>query len=325
MATARRKLAARATSKSALPVELPRRIDPMLAQAADEPFDSPQHLFEIKWDGTRCVAFFDGARVRLQNRRDIEMRDRYPELACLCGLPPGTVLDGEVIVLDQGKPSFHKLAKREQCQDPQRIAAAAKRIPATLIAFDLLFLAGKDITGRPLVERRELLRNVVARLGSPHVIAADYVVGAGRAYFQAAEKHALEGIMAKRLDSPYLPGKRSAHWLKIKVATVGVFDVLGFVPREDDPIVSALVVGERIGRRWVFKAKVGSGFTETSRAEWHRNLAPLPALAHPPADGPKEAVWRETGLKARVRYFEKTPTGKLRAPVFLGIAGDSSK
>jgi DNA ligase D-like protein (predicted ligase) len=319
MAVSRAKSRISKASKTGEPVELPRHIEPMLAQAAMEPFDSSDFLFEIKWDGTRCIALFDGAHLTLQNRREIEMRERYPELACLSGLAAGTVLDGEIIVLDAGRPSFNKLARREQTREPGQIAALARQLPATLIAFDLLYEAGTSLLARPLRERRERLSALVRKLGSPHVIAADYIIGQGIRYFQAVEEHQLEGIMAKRLDSPYLPGKRSPHWVKIKVAETGEFDILGYVPRDNEPVISALIVGHKNGSRWVFKAKVGSGFTEAVRAEWFEILRDAPALKNPPKDGPREAVWRTPAVRCYVRYFEKTPTGKLRAPVFKGL------
>ncbi len=300
------------------PEALPTQLEPMLA-VASEPFDSDKHLFEIKWDGTRCLAFIESGRLRLQNRRHIEMRPRYPELECLLQLPSGTLLDGEIVVLENGKPSFPKLQQREHLQEPRKIAMAAQRLPATLIAFDLLFLGGESLLKRPLNERRAALAKVVAQLRSPHVIAADHVVGAGKAYFAAAEKAGLEGIMAKRLDSPYQPGKRSPHWAKIKVAQTGVFQVLGFVRRPDELTVKSLIVGEPHGRGWHYKANVGSGLTEPQRKLLYDHLIDGPPLKNPPKDGPRDAVWRESRLRCAVRYFEKTAVGKLRAPVFVGM------
>lgn len=298
---------------------LPDAIAPMLARAATEPFDSNDHLFEIKWDGTRCIAFVEQDKLRLQNRRNIEMRARYPELECLQQLPAGTALDGEIIVLDNGKPSFSRLQQREHLLDPTRIEIACQRLPATYMVFDLLYQEGQDLKAAPLSERRERLRDVVTKLAEPFVLVPDHIVGAGKQYFAAAEAHALEGIMAKRLDSPYITGSRSPHWLKIKVARTGTFAIIGFVQRENASVVSALAIGEKHGKRWTYKGKVGSGFTEETRAAFFAQLDGAPALANPPANGPKEAQWRNSGLHCTVRYFEKTVTGMLRAPVFKGL------
>lgn len=302
---------------------LPDSIKPMLAQAADGPFDSSDHLFEIKWDGTRCLAFIEKDRLRLQNRRNIEMRDRYPELACLRRLPAGTVLDGEIVILEEGKPSFNKLQQREHLLNPARITALSKRIPATLIAFDVLYEAWKNVTAVPLSERRLRLIELVKSLGDPHVIVPDHIVEHGCAYFAGAKKLALEGIMAKRLDSPYLVGKRSRHWLKIKVAETAEFELVGYVPREGDAAVSALVIAKRERGKLVCKGKVGSGFTEQDRREFFRQLSKLPGLDERAVGGPAEAVWKRTGLRCAVRYFEATKSGMLRAPVFKGLIGPS--
>ncbi len=298
---------------------LPERIAPMLSQTAAEPFDSADHLFEIKWDGTRCIAFVESSRLRLQNRRYVEMRHRYPELGGLAKVAPGTVLDGEIIVLDQGRPSFQKLMQRAHLTDAPRITMLSKRIPATFITFDLLYLGGKPVMGLSLSQRRDKLESVIRELSDPHVIAADYVIEQGVRYFAGVQNAGLEGIMAKRLDSKYLPGKRTDDWLKIKVARVDVFEVLGFVPRGKDRIVSALMLGLREADRWVYKGNVGSGFNEAQRTEWYRQLSPMPPLLDPPKDGPKDAVWRNTALRCRVRFFEETRDGKLRAPVFEGF------
>lgn len=290
----------------------------MLAQSSP-PFDSDAHLFEVKWDGTRCLAFIGADRLRLVNRREIEMRGRYPEFECLLRLPPGTVLDGEVIVLDGGKPSFPRLQQREHLQDATKIALVARRVPATYMAFDLVWLAGESQMSLPLVTRREKLSAIIKGLNNPHIIAADYIVGAGVRYFEAAERAGLEGIMAKRLDSRYTPGKRSSAWLKIKVAQTEPFEIIGFEQRDGEPTLKSIIVGERHGRKWSYKANVGSGFTDEQRQVLHDHLLPMPELENPPSDGPKGALWRKTGLRCLVRYFEKTGIGKLRAPVFRGM------
>ncbi len=143
------------SKESANHSELPRMIKPMLAQARSEPFNCDKHLFEVKWDGTRCLGFIEDDRLRLQNRHLMNTVDRYPELACLRGLPAGTVIDGEIVVLRDGRPSFQKLQQRDHLQDPTRIEILSKRMPVRLMAFDLLYVRGRRITSQPLFERRQ--------------------------------------------------------------------------------------------------------------------------------------------------------------------------
>ncbi len=196
------------SKESANHSELPRMIKPMLAQARSEPFNCDKHLFEVKWDGTRCISFIDDGRLRLQNRHLMNIGDRYPELSCLRDLPAGTVIDGEIVVLRHGKPSFQKLQQRDHLQDPTRIEILSKRMPVTLMAFDLLYVQGQRITSQPLSERRQRLIDLVGRLGHPLLIVPDYVVGYGMEFFAGIVRHRLEGMMAKRINSPYLTGSR---------------------------------------------------------------------------------------------------------------------
>jgi len=244
--------------------ELPRMIKPMLAQARSEPFNCDKHLFEVKWDGTRCLGFIEDDCLRLQNRHLIDISDRYPELACLRGLPSGTVIDGEIVVLRHGRPSFQKLQQRDHLRDPTRIEILSKRMPVTLMAFDLLYVRGRRITSQPLIERRQQLIDLVGRLSHPLVIAPDYIVGHGIEFFAGIVRHSLEGMMAKRIDSHYLIGKRSSDWLKIKVAHTADFEVIGCVPMRAEKAIRVLLLGEKHQGKLVYKGKVGSGFT-TSR------------------------------------------------------------
>ena len=139
------------------------------------------------------------------------------------------------------------------------------------------------------------------------------------AHLKAVEKQGLEGIMAKRLDSSYSPGKRSPAWVKIKVAKQSEFDVIGMVPGAEIDAISSLALGTQYRGRWLYKGNVGSGLTESQRRDFHMRITASPSLKKPPADGPKDVVWRNSGLRCTVRYFEKTTQGKLRGPVFLGL------
>jgi ATP-dependent DNA ligase len=151
------------------PPPLPTFVTPMLAKPG-MPFDSDEHLFEVKWDGTRTLVFVDQDGYRLVNRRQADMTDRYPEFAFLRNMPRGTVLDGEMVVLCDGKPDFALLQSREHLALPRKIQSLAQTLPATLIVFDQLYENYKPLTARPLSERRERLRQLVEDCGDPHAL-----------------------------------------------------------------------------------------------------------------------------------------------------------
>ena len=294
----------------------------MLAEACFDPFDSPDYLFEIKWDGTRCCAFRDQGGLALRNRRHVELGHRYPELHCLEALPNGTLVDGEIVVLADGKPSFPKLMQREHLIDPEKIQRMSERLPATLMLFDLIYQDGEDLHRRPLAERRERLEALIEPLDSPHVLVPSYVLERGCDYFAGVRDLGLEGIMAKKLSSPYRKGRRSEDWLKIKVSQIGNFALIGYTQRDGEDTISALVLGLPGPKGWIYKGKVGTGFTEHQRAEFFAALRQLPPLKQIPPDGPKEAHWHDTGLVAKIRYFEVMESGALRGPVFEGLTDE---
>jgi ATP-dependent DNA ligase len=196
---------------------LPQNLQPMLAKPASAPFDSAQHLFELKWDGIRCLAFIEDNRIRLRSRRSLEITSQFPELACLAGLPSGTVLDGELVVLHQGKPSLRHVLRRAMLQNHQHIRSHSTRAGSvTYMVFDLPYLKGKPLQVLPLSQRREALQRLFKRFPMAGVLLTEVVREHGRKLFEQVESMELEGVMAKRLDGPYLPGKRSCQWLKIK-------------------------------------------------------------------------------------------------------------
>jgi ATP-dependent DNA ligase len=195
--------------------QLPCFVAPMLARPG-RPFDSADYLFEIKWDGTRMLAAIDRGGYRLVNRHGRERTAQYPESECLREFPAGTLLDGEMIVLQDSKPVFGKLLTREQTQDPLKIRMLARSLPAVYVAFDLLYADYEPLFQQPLERRRERLQKLVEDHEGSEIVFSAGVVGQGRAFFEKVCREGLEGVVAKRRGSRYRPGKRTDAWIKIK-------------------------------------------------------------------------------------------------------------
>ncbi len=187
----------------------------MLAQRA-EPFDSPDWAYELKWDGIRCLAFAKGGRVELQSRGGHWIGGKFPELEGLAELPDSTVLDGELVVLEGGRPSLAAVRQRLAIRRSLAIRDLARHRPAIFIAFDCLYASGDLMMDSPYRARRPIAEVLVRDLDYPGVIITDCFVGSGLALFKAVCAAGLEGVMAKHLDKPYLPGKRTTWWRKIK-------------------------------------------------------------------------------------------------------------
>ncbi len=190
-------------------------LKPMLCEES-EPFSSQNYSFEVKWDGERALLYFEGSKVRIQNRRGDDITFRYPELQ----IPNGkrAVIDGEIVVLDSmGRSNFNLVAQRSHLQKTFDIALRMKTIPVTFKAFDILSFEGENLTKLPLSDRRIILYREFTPI--PTIFEWSLSLdreGNGIALFGQAEKLGLEGIIGKRLDSPYLYGKRSYYWRKCK-------------------------------------------------------------------------------------------------------------
>ena len=202
-------------------------IVPMLAYSSP-PFDSSRHLFEIKWDGTRCILFVRDQSVRLQNRRLQDTTARYPDLAGLHRQIKGrnAILDGELVVLSQGRPDFPRLQQREQVADPMKIGLVARQIPATYIVFDVLYHNDEKCLHLPVRQRKEILTDLL--LESAHMVESSYVLEQGRSFYREVVAQGLEGVMGKALDSPYLVGQETRHWLKIKPRGKAACFIVGY-------------------------------------------------------------------------------------------------
>ncbi len=296
---------------------IPRTILPMLAQGGGQPFDSQDYGFEIKWDGLRCLAIADDG-LRLQNRHRQIITAKFPELD-FQGLPEGCVLDGEVIVFKPEGPSFNALQHRAHASNPAKIAMAREVHEATYVAFDLLYERGEKITALPLRERRRRLEDLVGSAPHDRLLVTDQIVGQGKAYYEAAYERGLEGVIAKRLDSPYLEDKRPDYWSKIVTWRVEPFQVMGYVTDAGAPRAKSVAVG-RLGEDGpVYVGRVGN-VPEEDQGPLYQALSQAPR-AEPPENAPAGVVWCDVDLQCYVRYFPETVTGGLRLARFRGWRG----
>jgi DNA ligase D-like protein (predicted ligase) len=293
----------------------------MLARLG-QPFDSPDYLFEIKWDGTRALTFREGGDYRLQNRRHRSQKERYPELECLKALPEGALIDGEIVIFEKGKPSFEGMLRREQAQGPHKVAAAARNWPASYVVFDLLYDKYKPVMSLPCSARRDRLRELIGKLKAPCVVMSEGVVGTGLAYYEQAVKLELEGIVGKRLSSPYLPGQRSDHWIKCKRRQELLCAIIGYQLSDDGHDLRSLIIAGEVEDEVRCLGKVGTGLNEKMRRDLLARLSKL----HARTTGLKcdvTGIWVKPELFCRVTYLEITPAGQLRAPVFEELVARS--
>ena len=168
------------------------------------------------WDGMRTLAYVDTGGYRIVSRHDNDITDRFPELGCLYDMPAGTVLDGELVVLRDGKPDFSLLQTRAPLCCQHKIRTLARTTPATYVVFDQLFDRYRSLIDEPLSARREVMLKTIDRAGNQQWIASDGIIGPGTSFYDHVVRQQLEGVVAKRLASRYLPGRRTAAWIKIK-------------------------------------------------------------------------------------------------------------
>jgi bifunctional non-homologous end joining protein LigD len=308
----------------------------MLPAEAPEPFDSPAHIFEVLWDGVRAIAFVEGGEVRVQDRWGHDVTHRFPELGSVAGRvrDSGVAIDGEIVCLDEdGRPDFTRLKHRLGVDDPIAAAELAERFPVTLQAFDLLYREGQPVTGWSLRRRKEMLGGIVRPDAT--VAVPDYVAKDGVAFFEAAREHALEGIVAKEIDSRYLPGQRSRAWLTVRTQRKGEFVIGGYTyggrwnPRDPsrpsrEPVSSLLLGTMRDDGRLDYAGEVSGGFQAEMDAllRWLDGLsAGASPFAQEPAPG-RLVFWCRPELAATVAYAEVTPDGQLRFPLFQALRPD---
>jgi bifunctional non-homologous end joining protein LigD len=288
-------------------------VTPMKAAIGNLPADDENWAFEIKWDGYRTLAFVDDGRVRLQSSNLIDVTPKYPELDGLAASvnASSAIIDGELVVLDaDGRPSFELMQQH-----------------ATQVAFyvfDVLSIDGHDTIGLPYEQRRELVLGLVE--AGPNWMVPAHRVGDGQALVDATVERGLEGVMAKRLGSVYVPGKRTPNWRKVKNRRTVEVVIGGYTPGTGNrtSTFGALLVGVPMDDGLRFAGGVGTGFNQKTLATLSARLSALrtktcPFITLPPREYSRDAIWVLPELRATVEIAEFTNEGYVRHSSFTGL------
>ena len=309
---------------------MPERVLPMLARAGKLPPEPDNWSFEVKWDGVRAIAYVQPGRLRLESRNLKEITDAYPEIRGLL-LDLGmreAVFDGEVVAFDEdGRPNFGRLQHRMHVSSPAAVRRLAASTPVVYAIFDLLHLDGHSLMALPYRERRRRLDDLGIGGSAWRVPAAH--PGVGARLLEATRAQGLEGIVAKRLDSTYEPGRRTGAWIKVKNTHRQELVIGGWIPGEGRRTdrIGALLMGYHEDGSFRYAGRVGTGFTEATLGELAAALAPLRREDSPFDSGPKlprDAVFVEPCLVAEIEFTEWTADGVMRAPSFKGLREDKS-
>lgn len=303
----------------------------MMAEGGHIAFNDLGWRFEPKMDGVRTLAYVTTHGTVLKSRTGRDQTVYYPELVHLAQFVnvPSVVLDGEIAALEAGgRPSFERLQQRINISGPREIERIRRTIPVSLFLFDVLWIDGEDVTGKPLEERRTILEECVTETGP--VKLTYYLDGEGERFFDASKQLGLEGIIAKRLGSAYQPGKRSKDWRKIKALNRQDCVVLGWTSGTGSrsKTFGSLLVGAYMDEELIMIGQVGTGFTDATLADLMPRLIELEAEERPVKEaviaGSRRATWVRPELVCEVEFLEMTKSGRLRAPSFKGLRFDKA-
>ncbi|MGZ4437592.1 MAG: non-homologous end-joining DNA ligase [Nocardioidaceae bacterium] len=299
---------------------------PMLATRGTSVPTGPAWMHEVKWDGMRVLVEVTAGVVTVRSRNENDVTGAFPELGGLAAaLGRDAVLDGEVVAFAGGVPTFGALAERIHVRDPRRVAALAKATPVTLLVFDVLRLDGDDVTGLPLHERRALLESL--GLADVHWQTPP-AYDDGLMLLEATKQQGLEGVVSKKRDSRYHPGRRTPDWLKFPHRDTTSYVVGGWRPEtESTGRLGAVLVGEPTPTGLRFRGRVGSGIAGKTGQRLLELLTPLGVDASPfadavPAVDAKGTVWVRPEVVVDVASLGFTPGGRLRQPSFTGVRPD---
>lgn len=289
----------------------------MLLHEVKEPFDDEEYIYELKLDGIRCVAYIDTNSVVLQNKRFKDVTEVYPELSQMneC-VKKRVILDGELVVLTDGKPDFYALQKRSLMGDKFKISLAARKNPVQFVAYDILYCDGKVLTDKTLMERKEILTKEISQKNNLSV--SRYIEKDGIAFFNLAKQEELEGIVAKKKDGKYHIGKRTHDWIKIKVMQDEDLLILGYQPDEEGNVKDLILGYYDEQNKMQCRGKVYLGISKEER-KVILEFARKHKVEKPWFDKYKNAVWLKPELVGTAHFMHETESGGMRQPVWKGL------
>jgi bifunctional non-homologous end joining protein LigD len=304
------------------------RLEPMFARTGPLPPDEERWAFEVKWDGVRAIGQASEGALRLTSRNGNDITPRYPELQGVAAAlaPHAAVLDGEVVAFDEdGRPSFQRLQGRMHLTSEMQVRRLAQSEPVTYMIFDLLWLNGLSLLELPYTERRRALARL--ELDGDHWHTPTYHVGDGGRLLELTRDRGLEGVLAKRLDSTYIPGRRTLSWVKVKNVRRTEVVIGGWSPGEGARAASlgALLVGYQEDGELRYAGKVGSGFTDAELQRLGGLLFPRERPTSPftgARQPPRGSHFVEPDLVCTVEYAHWTQARTLRAPTYKGLRDD---
>ncbi|MEP7271189.1 MAG: non-homologous end-joining DNA ligase [Acidobacteriota bacterium] len=302
---------------------------PMLAELGDKPFSSEDHLFEVKWDGIRALIIVEDGQISIRSRSGRDITALFPELQGASDSLRATcaIFDAEIVCLDEdGVPKFEKVIRRIHQASASSIERRRKKDPAVCYVFDCLYLDGRPIVHEPLTRRREWMEDAI-RKGTVYRVSGAF--DDGPALYEATAQHGLEGIIAKRRDSRYLPGQRSRDWLKIKVRQTEICVIVGYTQGKGnrESTFGALHLGRYGKGRLHYLGKVGTGLDDSrlkALGDELQRLKKVPPPFEKRVEDESHSTWVEPALVCQVSYLEVTSEGSLRHPVFLKLRPDLS-
>ena len=308
-------------------------LEPMYASIGTE-IPGKGWTFEPKYDGIRVLAFATPSDVKLITRNGKDKAEQFPEIvSALKTLASQTkrplVLDGEIVALIDGEPArFQELQSRMHVKQSQLIARYSTATPAALILFDILMDGDNALIGEPWTERRARLVTRVGKRTSTYLRVTESVEGDGRKMLEKARRQGWEGIIAKRMDSRYEPGKRPRSWLKLKIEFREEFVVGGYTePRNSREHIGALLLGYFDGDRFIYVGHTGGGFSRQSLTDMYERLKPLERKTSPFEETSKtneKAHWVKPQVVVEVKFSEWTADRRLRQPIFVGVRDDKA-
>lgn len=294
-------------------------VTPMLISEMKDPFDSPDYIYEVKWDGIRCLSYLD-INTEMRNKRNKLMIPLFPELEELYKqVKEKCIIDHELLVLKNGIPDFYEVQKRALMSNSFKIKLAADKFPASIIVYDILYYKDKEITMLPLIERKKYLEDIIEE--NELISVSRYIEKDGVKLFELVKEKGLEGIVAKRKDSLYWQGKKTKDWIKCKVMSTDDCVICGYIPKDNNMI--SLVLGQyNEENNIVYKGHVTLGVSLSILKRFHYKEINDSPFGFVP-NGNEDAIWLAPEL---VCIVESMPTKKdgFRQPVFKGIRDDKA-